>query len=235
MDIRVDPKHVAVAFLSVAAVLAVINGVLLFFYFYLGVDPLSEGILLWAIDFFSFDVEGNIPTLYSALSVLFCSAILALITRVQWHKPDGKRFYWLGLAILFLLLGLDEGTAIHEQIGTFLERYMDARGALYFLWVVPYGIGTVVLGLIYLKFVWELPKDTRVYFIVAGVVFQTGALGVEMLGAREAELNGYWTLTYSLLYSLEEMLEMLGIILFIYALLSHLARETGRLSMVLEP
>ncbi len=235
MEIRVDPKHVAVAFLSVVAVLAVINGALLFFYFYLGVDPLSVGILFWAIEFFSFDVEGNIPTLYSALSVLFCSAILALITRVQWHKPDGKRFYWLGLAILFLLLGLDEGTAIHEKIGTFLESYMDARGALYFLWVVPYGIGTVVLGLIYLKFVWELPKDTRLCFIVAGVVFLTGALGVEMLSAREAELNGYWSLTYSLLYSLEEMLEMLGIVLFIYALLSHLARETGRLSMVLEP
>jgi len=230
MEIRIDPKHVAVAFLSVAAVLAVINGVLLFFYFYLGDDE-----LFGLIDFFDFDIEGNIPTLYSAVSVLFCSAILALITRVQWHKPDGKRFYWLGLAILFLLLGLDEGTAIHEEIGTFLERYMEAEGALYFLWVVPYGIGTVVIGLAYLKFVWELPKDTRLRFIMAGVIFLTGALGVEMLGAKEADLNGYTSVTYCLLYSLEEMLEMLGIILFIYALLSHLARETGRLSMVLEP
>ncbi len=39
---------------------------------------------------------------------------------------------------------------------------------------------------------------------------------------------------YSVLYSLEEMLEMLGIILFIYALLSHLTEETGPLSIVLE-
>ncbi len=229
MEIKVDPKQVAVAFLWVAAVLTVINGVLLFFYFYLGDDE-----LFGLIDLFDFDIEGNVPTLYSAVSVLFCSALLALITHVNWHRPEGKRFYWLGLTILFLFLAIDEGTAIHEQVGTFLERYMNAEGALYFLWVVPYGVATLVLGLAYAKFVWELPKDTRARFVTAGVIFLTGALGIEMLGAREADLHGYTTVTYSLLYSLEEMLEMLGIILFIYALLSHLAQETGRLSVVLE-
>ena len=65
-------------------------------------------------------------------------------------------------------------------------------------------------------------------------VADAGALGIEMFGAREADLHGYYTVTYCVLYSLEEMLEMLGIILFIYALLSHLAQETGRLSVVLE-
>ncbi len=94
--------------------------------------------------------------------------------------------------------------------------------------------GWSVLGLVYSKFVWELPKDIRARFVMAGVIFLTGVLGVEMLGARAADLHGYTTVTYRFLYSLEEMLEMLGIILFIYALLSHLAQETGRLSVVLE-
>ncbi|MDH3273555.1 MAG: peptidase M48 Ste24p [Gammaproteobacteria bacterium] len=229
MKIKVDPKQVAVAFLWVAAVLAVINSVLLFFYFYLGDDK-----LFGLIDLFDFDIEGNVPTLYSALSILFCAALLALITRVHWHKPAGKRFYWLGLTILFVFLAIDEGAAIHEEVSTFLERYMDARGALYFLWVVPYGIAVLVLGLAYLKFVWELPRDTRARFVTAGVIFLTGALGIEMLGAREAAFYGTATLTYCLLYSLEEMLEMLGIIVFIYALLSHLAQETGRVSVVFD-
>jgi len=229
VEIKVAPIKVAVAFLSVAAVLTIINGVLLFFYFYLGDDE-----LFGLIDFFDFDIEGNIPTLYSAVAVLFCSALLALITVTNWHKPDGKRAHWLALTILFFLLAIDEGTAIHEEIGTFLERYMDATGAFYFLWVVPYGIATLVLGLAYLKFVWELPEDTRVRFVMAGVIFLTGALGVEMLGAWEAGLHGTTTVTYCVLYSLEEMLEMLGIILFIYALLLHLAQETGRFSLVLD-
>lgn len=167
------------------------------------------------------------------MSVLFCSALLALITHTHWHKPDGKRFYWLGLTILFVFLALDEGTAIHEAVGTFLEDYMDAQGTLYFLWVVPYGIATAVPGLAYLRFVWELPTHTRARFVTAGVIFLTGALGIEMFGAREADFYGDTTVTYCVLYSLEEMLEMLGIILFIYAPLSHLAQETGRLSLVL--
>lgn len=228
MEIKVEPKQVAVAFLWVAAVLTVINSVLLFFYFYLGDDE-----LFGLIDLFDFAIEGNVPTLYSAVSMLFCSALLALITHANWHKSDGKRFYWLGLTIVFFFLAIDEGTAIHEAVGTFMERYMHARGALYFLWVVPYGVATLVFALAYSKFVWGLPRDTRARFVAAGVIFLTGALGIEMLGAREADLHGYTTVTYCLLYSLEEMLEMLGIILFIYALLSHLAQETGRLSVVL--
>ena len=58
MEIKVDPKQVAIAYLWVAAVLTLINRVLLFFYFYLGDDE-----LFGLIDFFDFDIEGNIPTL----------------------------------------------------------------------------------------------------------------------------------------------------------------------------
>jgi len=56
-----------------------------------------------------------------------------------------------------------------------------------------------VIGLAYLKFVWALPKRTRLHFIMAGVIFLTGALGVEMLGAREADLYGYDTVIYCFL------------------------------------
>jgi hypothetical protein len=229
MEIRVDPNKVAVAFLWVAAILIVINSVLLFLSFYLGDDS-----VFGLLDFFDLDIEGNVPSLYSAVAVLFCAALLALITHVNWRQSDGRRFYWLGLTILFVFLAVDEGTAIHEQIGTFLERYMEAQGAFYFLWVIPYGVVTLVLGLAYSRFVWELPKDTRFRFVTAGVIFLIGALGVEMLGAREADLHGHSTITYCVLFTVEEMLEMLGIILFIYALLRHLAAETGRISLVLE-
>ena len=148
------------------------------------------------------------------------------------HTWRGR--FGLGVLGLFLFLAVDEGTAIHEKIGSFLERYMDAQGALYFLWVVPYGVAALVFSLAYSKFVWELPQVTRLRFITAGAIFLVGALGIEMLGAREADLHGTNTITYCLLFTVEEMLEMLGIILFIYALLSHLAAETGSFSLVLE-
>jgi hypothetical protein len=227
MTLKIDPKKVAIAFLSVVAVLTVINSVLLFFYFYLDDDELYG-----LIDYFDFDIEGNVPTLYSAFAVLLCSALLALIARVNWHQPDGKRWYWLGLSILFLFLALDEGTAIHEMIGSYLEDYFDATGSFYFLWVLPYGIATLVLGITFLRFVWNLPPDTRRRFIIAGSVFLGGALGVEIFGAREAEEYGVETITYCVLYTIEEVMEMVGIIIFMYALLSYLADEFDGLTLV---
>ena len=197
------------------------------------VDGSDDDELFGLVDLFDLAIEGNIPILYSAVAMLFCSALLALITHTNWHKPDGKRFYWLGLTMLFLFLALDEGAVIHEAVGDYFEQYLSATGFFYFMWVVPYGIATVVLGLVFLKFVLGLPKNTRLRFIVAGVIFLTGVLGIEMLGAREAALHGTETVAYCVLYTIEEMLEMLGIIVFIYALLSHIVQETGPLSIVL--
>ena len=88
--------------------------------------------------------------------------------------------------------------------------------------------------MVYLRFVWKLPKEARNRFIVAGALYLAGALGVEMYGAREAELHGTATITYSVLYMIEELLEMLGVVLFVYALLCHLARGAGRFSLTLD-
>lgn len=223
-DIRIDPKRVARAFLWAVVFLSFMNASLLILNYYT-VDSRFEGLL----SFFDLDVEGNIPTLYSALAVLVCSGLLALITRIHWHRPDGKRWHWLGLTLLFFFLGLDEGTAIHEELGDFLEEYVAAEGALYFPWVIAYGIATAVIALLYLRFVLQLPRATRVRFIVAGLLFLGGALGFEMLSAIAADRSGYDSISYTVLYSIEEMLEMLGIVLFIYALLSYLAEEAGGL------
>jgi len=229
MELRMNPRQVVVFSLRIVAVLTVINCVEIYFYFYLD-DTSVYGL----VDLFDFAIEGNIPTFYSAVAILFCSALLALISYANWQRPDGDRFYWVGLAILFLFLAVDEAVAIHEAVGDYFEQIFDASGFLYYMWVLPYGIATIVLGLVFLKFLWNLPRSTRARFIEAGGIFVTGAIGMEMLGAREADLNGTETVLYCVLYTIEELLEMLGIVLFIYALLSHFTQDTGRVSLVLE-
>jgi hypothetical protein len=229
-ELKIDPRQVAVVLLWIVMVLSLLNGSLLGLHFYLGNSPL-DGL----VDYFDLDVEGNVPTLYSAVTTLACSALLALITHVNWNRPGGKRYHWLGLAVLFLFLGIDEGAAIHEELSDFLEQYMGAKGPLFFLWVIPYGIATAVLALVYFRFVWGLSKATRRRFIAAGLLFVGGALGFDMLGGMAADRSGYDTVLYTVLYTIEELLEMLGIVLFIYALLSHLAEETGGLVLRLSP
>ena len=60
-----------------------------------------------------------------------------------------------------------------------------------------------------------------------------GALGFELLGGRHNDLYGSNNLTYSILYTCEEFLEMLGIVIFIYALFVYLAKQYKPLTVSL--
>jgi len=229
IEITMQPRRVALAFSWVVITLTLIHSIVLFFYFYLPDDE-----VFGLVDLFDFDIEGNIPTLYSAVAILVCAALLAVITRSNWNKPDRWRMHWLGLVVMFLFLAVDEGVALHEYLSNIFEEFMEAEGLLYFLWVVPYGIATAIIGLIYLRFVLHLPDATKRLFIAAGLMFLTGAIGIEMLSAQEYDRAGTDSITYCILYTFEELFEMFGIILFMYALLSHIVRESGRLSIVIK-
>ncbi len=229
MKITVEPRKLVTILLWIIAVLTVIHSIVLFLYFYW-----EDDYVYGLVDLFDFDIEGNFPTFYSAVALLLATGLLALTTHINWNREGGNRSYWLLLACLFLFLTFDEATAIHEAIGGFFENYMDATGFLYFMWVVPYGVAVLVLGALFLKFVIGLPAQTRNHFIAAGIIFLSGAMGLEVFGAREADLNGVETITYCVLYTFEELLEMLGIVLFIYALACNLTDEFGRISFVLQ-
>ncbi len=91
--------------------------------------------------------------------------------------------------------------------------------------VIPYGIATLVFILVYLRFVLYLPRSTGVLFVIAGSIFLTGALGIELISANEADINSTESVMYCVLYTIEELFEMLGIAVFIYALLGHMCDE----------
>ena len=93
----------------------------------------------------------------------------------------------------------------------------------------PYAIFLIFLAIPYLGFLFRLPVDTRVRFIIAAVLFLGGAIGVEVISAKEADLYGTSTVTYSVLYTIEELLEMLGVIAFIRALLIYIDTQSGTL------
>jgi hypothetical protein len=188
------------------------------------------------VDMVDFDVEGNLPTLYSAMAIFLASLLLAAIWRLRKKQGDRDHKYWLGLLIIFVFLGLDEGVAIHEHVGDFFEslKILPAEGFLYFAWVIPYGALLLLFTALYLRFLWRLPKATRWGLILAGVIFLAGAVGVEVISAEEADKHGTSTLRYSVLYTIEELLEMAGIIFFIGVLVHYLASSVGRFLLVFD-
>jgi hypothetical protein len=171
--------------------------------------------------FFGLSYEQNLPTWYSASLLLLCAVQLLLISQSDTQSASPYRWHWRVLSAAFLYISLDETVTLHED----LSQFFDFGGVLYFGWVIPASIVVLIMGLAYLPFLWHLPSRARRQFVVAGIVFVGGALGVELLLGYWTDLAGSKNLVYGLIDLLEESLEILGVTLFFCALLEYVAGD----------
>ncbi|MDM8523604.1 hypothetical protein QUF80_09560 [Desulfococcaceae bacterium HSG8] len=229
IEITFKPKKVGLSFLSIVVFLTLIHCIVLVSFFYL-----DNPNIFFFVRWFDLDIEKNIPSSYSSFAIFVCSFLFFIIAIHKRRRLDYERSCWFGLTVIFLFLSIDEGFQIHENIGDIAENHINATGFLYFPWIVPYGFAVIVFGLVYLKFILGLPKKTAVLFILSGTVYLTGAMVFDMLGGREAELHGFDSVTYCILYTIEEFLEMIAIVVLIYALLSYIDKQFGYICITLQ-
>lgn len=190
---------------------------------------------------FSVDRELNAPAFFSTLILLFSSGLLAVISYIKRIGREPYFWYWAILALGFLFMAFDETTSAHERLIEPMRTVLGETnlGIFYFAWVVPAIALVLVLGLFFLRFWWSLPLRTRTLVFLAGVLYLGGAIGVELINGNYAELHGKENLTYMVLSTMEECLEVTGTIVFIYALLGYISEHTRmlvfRLGQVNEP
>ena len=96
-------------------------------------------------------------------------------------------------------------------------------GFFYWAWVLPGIVLVTALGLFFSRFLLDLPATVRIRFLTAATIYIVGAIGFELVGGRYVEMYGDQNLTVSLIATVEEGLEMAGIIYFIWALLKYYA------------
>ncbi|MEG3899389.1 MULTISPECIES: hypothetical protein [unclassified Microcoleus] len=187
------------------------------------------------ISLFDLDAEINYPSWYSSFTLLFCAILLGIIATAK--KKQGDRYFrhWKALGFIFVFLSLDEILSLHEiLIINDLRKALHLGGFFYFIWVIPGAIFVVVTGLAYLKFLLHLPLRTRNFFLLAGSIYVGGALGMEMVCGYYADVAGQRNLIYGLMASVEEILEMVGVLVFIYALLSYIGSHIENIDVRLK-
>ncbi len=184
------------------------------------------------------DRERNIPTTFQTLLMFGCALALAGITLLKRLERDRWTRHWGGLSLIFLLLAWDEIAEIHERFIEPMRRVFDLQGFLFFGWIIPAGIGVVLCGLAYARFMLALPSRTRTLFLVAGTLCLTGALVFEAIGGRYYEsIDQNADMTYVLISTIEETLEKAGVIVFLHAALTYLSAALvgARLTLTGEP
>ena len=175
------------------------------------------------IELFNVDREGNIPSFFSSSLLLLSSLLLALITALKRKCHDTRWPQWAILSFALLFMAVDEAAGLHERLNDPGKALLGhgPRGFFYMAWVI-FGIPFVlVFALSYLKFFFRLPPQTQRQFFAAASIFLSGALGMELIGGNYAASHGMQNFQYSMLSTVEEGLEMGGVIILINALLNY--------------
>ncbi|MEW5791898.1 MAG: hypothetical protein AB1790_10555 [Pseudomonadota bacterium] len=183
---------------------------------------------------FHLDQEGNVPTWFSSFLLLSCAILLAANASAAGAARARFARHWAILALIFLFMSVEEVASFHELVGTRMQHAFQTTGVLYYAWVIPGSIFVAIFALSYLRFLFHLPARTRRLFLSAGLLYVGGALGLEFVSGNYAALHGEESLSYAMLTTVEEVLEMAGLAVFAYALLSHTERHVGELRIRLD-
>jgi hypothetical protein len=222
VDIALKPKKVAWTFSLAVVFLTIVNIPAQ----YININFGRVTAIRRVASFFDVNGEGNIPALFSSLTLLFSAALLGVIARSKREAGDTYARHWFCLALIFLFLSVDEAVSLHEFAGHLWGLVVDTSSErAQYGWLVPYGILMCVFLLAYLKFLGALPRRTRRLFVVSGLVFVAGAWGGVLLAGGIVPPGTGGALVRVVLYSVEEFMEMAGIVVFIYALASYMASE----------
>jgi predicted permease len=112
-----------------------------------------------------------------------------------------------------------------------MQKLFNTSGLLYYAWYIPYGVILLILIIVYAKFLFKLPKKVKSLFMLSGLIFVFGAIGLESISGFYDELIGQQNFEYCALYTIEELFEMCGVAIFIYALLLYISDEVEHLDI----
>ena len=220
MIVNISPGKIAKTLTSIIIVLTIIHCLLQFIED--GMDVTHVRIVR---RFFDFELDSNITTWYSSITLFISSLLLGLIAIIKKRTKDNFALHWKFLAIIFAFLSLDEVAMLHEHSGKLLEVLFPVTkfdGFLYFQWVLIGIPVTLVIALAYCKFIMHLPAKTRNLVLLAGALYVGGALGLEILAGHQQTVDMPSNILYELFTTIEELWEKLGVMVFIYALLSYM-------------
>jgi hypothetical protein len=219
------PKTVARCVLAFASVVVLV-GLLANIGIY-RVAPSPDHRIAKALSRFDLGMEPSIPAWYSSIALLCCAILLATIGLTHRKKNDQFSVHWLVLSLLFVLLSIDESVMFHEMLILPLREAFDTHGVFYFPWLIPGAAFVALVGACYLRFLKHLVPRTRWLFVTAAVIFVSGAIGMELIAGVVIEKHGVAATGHIISQFIEESLEMLGVIVFIFALLDYIQNQLG--------
>ena len=183
---------------------------------------------------FDLDAERNLGAWYSSALMLLITLCAAALARLTPRRAGlGHRLPWLVIAVVFMLMSLDEVVGFHEVMDAPLRDRFGLTGLFYNPWVFAGALFVAGFALYMIPFLACLPRGVAAIFIGAGAIYVAGALGLEPVDAWAESTYGAGSTAQFLSTAVEETLEMLGLTVFLHGLLIHMQRL--RVSLAIAP
>lgn len=160
---------------------------------------------------FDFDEEAVLPAWFSATLLLLCG-LLALGIWKQTRARVSDAWRWCVAGVLLVAMSADESTSIHEMLGQGVNLILPTSGLLHFAWLLlalPLLLAAVV---VFLPWLWRQPASLRWGLLLWTGVYFMGCIGFEMISGPIAETQGLESPAFFVAYTIEESLEMFGLI-----------------------
>ncbi len=170
--------------------------------------------------------EGNITTWISSMLLLASAVLLALVAAGKGKHGEPYVRHRAGLALIFIYLSVDEAARIHELTIDPIREAINPSGIFYYAWVIVAIPLLLLFAILYLRFLLDLPRTTRLLFIASSAIYVFAALGMDMIGGfvLTSDMDHSSAIADALIV-LEEFLENGGIALFITALILYLKQD----------
>lgn len=179
------------------------------------VGPFEEG-----RDWFLLNQESN-PSTWLSVMLLAISGLLAGVCAVV--DTARRRTFWLLGMIALLLMSLDDTATIHERVGGLIDDSSGGEADISNLWVVPWALLAVGIGVVLWRLRPQLPSDTRRWLVIGAVMSIGAAVILEVVATETVNSGGTDTEKLSL-YSVEETLEMVGALILAVTMGRHALR-----------
>ena len=196
-----------------------------------GIEPGCSEASRLLFELFDLNGENNVPTWFTSMVWAMAAGLAMVASRCEFSPDALMRLSWSLLGGVFLLLSLDEVGSLHERLlglaGDSLQSALGLADSFYYSWA-PMGMLLVLLvGGLFVPFLLRIPRGVAARLILAGGVFLSGSLAIETIGSSyDAGLiasTDVFRISWPRLFFVEELLEMIGAILAVHALLWSLA------------
>lgn len=176
--------------------------------------------------------EPSFPNFFSSLLIF----VAATITLANGLKSSSAKYSWFLLSGILICLSIDESIMLHEMLDATFREIGWNKHAFFFPWTVA---GVLFAGSVFLatkKVLTTTPPPIAIRMMAGGFVFLLGAVGVENVAAYIFELSGseaegVKTIAHWISQTFEELFEMLGMTIFIFAVSDNLIDSEKTVSL----